>query len=215
MTPHSPNTSSSPDSSPRPDSRHRIVDAAIDLFAQRGYHASSMRDIAEGAGIKAASIYAHFGSKEALLRAILAEYTDELASLRVTEQRLQDIVATATTETIFVEGFKAIREGLARNRTEKMVRMIYNEMFKNPIVAEFGIDWLREGNLREFRRIFSAMQKHHLLKVIDLEFVSLLYNAVINNYFQDRFVRKLCGRDVRALDEQTLDHLRLLAGLLS
>ncbi len=44
-----------------------IRQAALEQFAQVGYEATSMRDIAGSVGIKAASLYNHFGSKEAML----------------------------------------------------------------------------------------------------------------------------------------------------
>ncbi len=44
-----------------------IRQVALAQFAQNGYEATSMREIAGGVGIKAASLYNHFGSKEAIL----------------------------------------------------------------------------------------------------------------------------------------------------
>lgn len=55
---------------PRADSDgtlRRIYEEALVLFAERGYHAVSMREIAQACGIKASSIYAHLASKEQLL----------------------------------------------------------------------------------------------------------------------------------------------------
>lgn len=51
--------------------RLRILDEAAALFLLRGYAATSLRDIAAAAGMKAGSLYYHFTSKEALLQAIL------------------------------------------------------------------------------------------------------------------------------------------------
>lgn len=45
----------------------RILRAGLDLFAERGYHATSIRDIAGAAGLQSASLYTHFASKEAIL----------------------------------------------------------------------------------------------------------------------------------------------------
>ncbi len=46
----------------------RIYEEALVLFAERGYHGVSVREIADACGIKASSIYAHLPSKERLLR---------------------------------------------------------------------------------------------------------------------------------------------------
>ncbi|NHI87967.1 MAG: TetR/AcrR family transcriptional regulator [Candidatus Thorarchaeota archaeon] len=50
-----------------------VRDSAYTLFVERGFHGSSMRDIAEGAGIKAASIYNHFDNKEQIFEAVFIE----------------------------------------------------------------------------------------------------------------------------------------------
>jgi TetR/AcrR family transcriptional regulator, cholesterol catabolism regulator len=45
----------------------RILDVATVLFYEHGYHATTMRDVAAGVGIKAGSLYNHYASKEELL----------------------------------------------------------------------------------------------------------------------------------------------------
>jgi AcrR family transcriptional regulator len=45
----------------------RIIDAATELFYERGYHGTTMREIAAGVGIKAGSLYNHFPGKQDIL----------------------------------------------------------------------------------------------------------------------------------------------------
>ena len=49
------------------DTAVRIMLAAADAFAQRGFHATTTRDIASRAGLSPAGVYVHFASKEVLL----------------------------------------------------------------------------------------------------------------------------------------------------
>ena len=51
----------------RGETGERVRSAAIALFRQRGFHAATMREIAERAGIESATIYYYFDSKDALL----------------------------------------------------------------------------------------------------------------------------------------------------
>src|SRR5258708_17513796 len=51
--------------------RDKVLAAAVQLFAEYGYHAATMRDIAEMAGIQAASIYYNYANKQALLVEIM------------------------------------------------------------------------------------------------------------------------------------------------
>lgn len=56
--------------------RARVLRVALTLFGARGFHAVSMKELAETAGIKPASIYNHFASKEMILATALAEGID-------------------------------------------------------------------------------------------------------------------------------------------
>ncbi len=53
------------------DTKEQILDVAERLFADRGFHATPLRDITGEAGVNLASVNYHFGSKEALLAAVL------------------------------------------------------------------------------------------------------------------------------------------------
>lgn len=55
----------------------RILDAAEGLFAARGYHGVSIRDITQAAGVEAALAHYHFGPKEELFRHVVARRVDE------------------------------------------------------------------------------------------------------------------------------------------
>jgi AcrR family transcriptional regulator len=56
-----------------------ITDAAARVFARRGYHGASTQDIADVLGIRQASLYYYFESKEAALEAVCASGLDDYA----------------------------------------------------------------------------------------------------------------------------------------
>ncbi|MEO8955302.1 MAG: TetR family transcriptional regulator [Ktedonobacteraceae bacterium] len=58
--------------------RENVLAAAVQLFAEYGYHAAPLRDIARMAGIQAASIYYHYANKEALLVEIMESHMLQL-----------------------------------------------------------------------------------------------------------------------------------------
>jgi AcrR family transcriptional regulator len=64
-----------------------ILEAAVRVFARRGYHASRVGDIAEEAGVAHGLLYHYFASKEAVLETIFREtWTELLAAVRDVEQ---------------------------------------------------------------------------------------------------------------------------------
>jgi len=73
---------------PRQDNRRaRLLDAAAKLFSERGFHATSMRDIAKAVGMLSGSIYYHFESKEEMLLAVYEE------GVRGVAERVEQAVA--------------------------------------------------------------------------------------------------------------------------
>ena len=54
-----------------PSTADRILNAAEDLFAEKGYSATSLGDVADRVGIRSPSLYNHFKNKEALYEAVL------------------------------------------------------------------------------------------------------------------------------------------------
>jgi AcrR family transcriptional regulator len=68
--------------------RQQLLDVALRLFGERGFHHTSMNDIAEAAGVTKPVLYQHFGSKRDLFREVLREVGG----------RLRDAVGKATAE---------------------------------------------------------------------------------------------------------------------
>ncbi|GLW46180.1 TetR family transcriptional regulator [Streptomyces sp. NBRC 14336] len=78
-----------------PDAARRLLIAAVEAFAERGYHATTTRDIAGRAGMSPAALYIHYKTKEELLHRIS----------RIGHEKALEILRTA-----------AAREGTAAER---------------------------------------------------------------------------------------------------
>lgn len=86
---------------PREQRRAQLLAAASDMFATRGYHATSMDDLAEAAQVSKPVLYQHFASKLELYLALLDSTCDELVAvmgraLDSTEDNAERVVATMT-----------------------------------------------------------------------------------------------------------------------
>ena len=65
---------------PRGERREQLLEAASDLFVDRGYHAAGMDEIAERAGVSKPVLYQHFASKLDLYLAVLQQHVEILVT---------------------------------------------------------------------------------------------------------------------------------------
>jgi AcrR family transcriptional regulator len=65
----------------RADTRSRLLRAAAELFASQGYDAVSVDEVAAAADRSSGAVYAHFGSKQGLLRALLESWQETTATV--------------------------------------------------------------------------------------------------------------------------------------
>ena len=83
--------------------RQRLVDAAVELFATRGFQAISLRDLAGHVGLQAGSLYHHIENKEGLLFELIESALSDL--LVKTEHRLNGAKSPAERMHRFVQAF--------------------------------------------------------------------------------------------------------------
>jgi AcrR family transcriptional regulator len=140
-----------------PETREAIHEAALDLFARLGYHATSMRAIAAAARVQPAAIYHWYSSKEAILVRLQDDFMERLTEQVVAAVARQDRpalrLAAAVREHVVFHGLhtraafvtdseiRALTEGPRLALIAK--RDDYQAMFAGMIR-----DGIRDGSLR-------------------------------------------------------------------
>jgi AcrR family transcriptional regulator len=89
MTPSDPDPRWKRRADARPD---EILDAALDLFVEKGFDAARMEDVARRAGLSKAGVYLYFDSKDALLKALITREVTPVA------QRAEALAAAGTAD---------------------------------------------------------------------------------------------------------------------
>lgn len=70
-----------PDAETKADiSRERVLGAAAQIFNEKGYSGTTMRDVGRAVGLQAASLYYHYRSKDELIEAVLDKGVDDVAA---------------------------------------------------------------------------------------------------------------------------------------
>lgn len=114
---------------PAIERRRQLLDVAQDLFADRGFHATAMDDIAAVAGVTKPVLYQHFASKRALFCELLDDVGEQLLS------QLNQATAPAPTGRARVEdGFAAYFRFVTHNPAA--FRLLFGAAVRND--AEFA-----------------------------------------------------------------------------
>lgn len=121
--------------------RQAIEDAAYALFLEQGYHGTSMRQIAERAGLALSGIYNHFTSKEDIFQALVIEKHPYTQILPLIKQAPGD-----TTEDFIRNAARIIQQALGRR--PDFIKLMFIEMV--------------EFNGRHFPKLFEAVYPHIL-----------------------------------------------------
>jgi AcrR family transcriptional regulator len=122
--------------------RQAILDAALDLFADKGFFGTSLRDVAKTVGVRESALYNYFTGKDALFDALLeAHQTTKLERL-----------------TVFAEGpiadGRALLEQLAITTLESFVEPREQKLFR--ILLSDGVRMAKLGRVNLYERMTSG-----------------------------------------------------------
>jgi AcrR family transcriptional regulator len=127
--------------------RQAILDAALDLFADRGYFGTSLRDVASAVGVRESALYNYFKSKEGLFEALLTAHQDgKLERLAPLEE------AGAEDGAAQLERFAvATLDAFADLREQKFFRILMSD----------GIRLARDGRINLQERMGAGRERLH------------------------------------------------------
>ena len=133
--------------------RQQAIRAAAAVFAEKGFHGASTRDIAEKLGIKQGSLYYYFGSKEEALGEVclfgIGEYVERMKSIAAADQPFESkLMATITSH---ITSYRERNEALKVHNDERL----YLPEDKRATLKELGSGYRQqlEGIFEEGIRI--------------------------------------------------------------
>jgi len=156
--------------------RQKVLDAARTLFAERGYDAATIRDIAKGAGMSTGAVFANFQDKAELFEAVFSEEMEGLLlDIRTAagEGRVLDRLSNGLTAGYHrsLDHLPLMQAMVARSWFQPEDADLRSRAFVRPLVeavAEIMQAGVREGELRQD---------------VDLPMVArLIWDVFINNF---------------------------------
>jgi AcrR family transcriptional regulator len=122
-----------------PRTRQAILDAALDLFADKGYFGTSLRDVATAVGVRESALYNYFAGKDALFDALLVAHQDQKG------ERLAPLAdgPIGDARALLLQFAQSTLEGYTTPREQKMFRILMSD----------GIRLARGGNIDLYDRV--------------------------------------------------------------
>src|SRR4051812_46014065 len=127
--------------------KEQIFRTAAELFREKGYVASSMRDLAQKLGIEAASLYSHIRSKEEILHNICFDMAAEFRKSLEEVEKQKDLTASEKLR----RGIIGHVQVMARDLTASAVFMNEHRHLSQPFLRDFLL--LRINYINRFKAI--------------------------------------------------------------
>ena len=123
----------------RGNTKQEILEASLRLFSVQGFEATSISQIAGAVGIRKASLYSHFESKQAILDAIVKDVLEQYGEHSIFagadwEQDTGDLPMTTDAAVQMIQG--QIRYILHDTSISRARKMLVIEQFRNPELAK-------------------------------------------------------------------------------
>ena len=190
------------------NTKQEILKAALDLFSVQGYEATSISQIAEAVGIRKASLYSHFESKQAILDALVKEVLDQYAlhsifAGRDWEKDSGSLPLTADGAVHMIQG--QIRYILHDHTISRARKMLVIEQFQNPELAKLQTKQNYTDVLEYFTGLMKQLIRRGILQEDDPEImtaqfclpVSVWINLCDREPDREPEVMKLVDRHIR------------------
>jgi AcrR family transcriptional regulator len=158
------------------DTRAKILSEALDLFAQEGFHGTSMRALARQVGVRESALYHHFPSKEAIFDALAKE---------LTYGRAQELIEALDFDRALRDGPQAFLRALAHRAIEgwatpeeqKFARIMLAE---GPRLSR-GMEIHPQRYMLQVREaisaVFAELVRRSLVKPMDPELLAMEFMA--------------------------------------
>lgn len=168
------------------DTKQRILNKALELFAAKGYDSVSVGEIAGAVGIKAPSLYNHFSGKQAIFDAIVestaAQYEADTGKIDIhVENAARDVpvFAEITAEGLFEKVRQIFEYSLHNQCIRRFRRMMTMEQFRSPELAALYSERYVDRVLAYHAGIFRALMTSGEIRPQDPDTLAMMYTAPV------------------------------------
>ena len=155
----------------------RILDAALEHFAENGYKGTNLRDLAAELGLTKSALYRHFDSKEAIWDALIDEMEEYYAKHFGSAEKLPPLPKSC--EELCAMTRNQLTFTLRDRRVIFMRRVLLTEQFRDERVRDIATRHFLTDIRDLYARIFEGMMQNGLLIEEDPHMLAFAYTAPI------------------------------------
>jgi AcrR family transcriptional regulator len=153
--------------------RTQILDAAAQVFAARGFHRTTVRDVAKAAGVADGTIYNYFENKTALLLGILDRLNEN-------ERRAIDLAqAQATDLRTFTRGYFQNHLLVFANENQELLRVVLSEVLVNAELRERYLEQIVAPTFVAIMQQLAPLAEQGRLRTENLQFNLQLMSSMV------------------------------------
>ena len=158
--------------------KERILYAALNLFAEKGYDGVGVDLIAENAGLKGPSIYRHYKGKEDILNSlidlVMSHYEEGLGL----KNKLEELPESM--DELIENAMEKIKFTMHDDIVRKTRRILAMEQFRNERIAELTSRYHLENLQEMYTGIFMGFMEKGILKKDDPELIALEFVSPVS-----------------------------------
>lgn len=165
------------------ETKEMILEAALNLFSQKGYDASSVRDIAARIGIKDSSLYFHYKNKQAILDALMNQFiTISEQMMAIMDNNIESITSMEDT-TFYAVTERYVESYFMNDFICRFIMVMNHERSHNEQLRDCYIKWCIEKPIEFQSQMIAKLQAIGYLKKLDTQYITLEYYAPIFLFF--------------------------------
>ena len=158
--------------------KERILYAALDLFAEKGYDGVGVDLIAENVGLKGPSLYRHYKGKEDIFNSLINMvnvHYEEGFGLELNPEELPKSM-----DEIMENALEKIKFTMHDDIVRKTRRILAMEQFRNKRMAELTSYYHLENLQQMYAGIFAGLMEKGILKKVDPKYLALEFVAPVS-----------------------------------
>ena len=175
------------------DTKERILAAALDMFSQKGYDGTNIRELTASLGLVKSAMYRHFASKEEIWNALLDEMIAYYGARFGSPERLPPV--PDSTEELVAMTMRMVNLTVRDERIVKTRKVLSIEQFRDGRARELATKHFLTGLIDMFTPIFAGMMDKGLLRRDDPAALAFAYTAPISALIH------LCDREPEKTNE--------------